>query len=531
MVQRVTDAAGTVHEFPDEATPDMMAQALGVKAPAAPAGRQWSDVPGEAANNALPSAGRFARGIYDMVAHPLDTVQNILDVGAGAMRAALPKPVADFIDSIDNPAGTARVAKAATAAGGFLAERYGSEEALKKTLATDPVGALSDLSALFTGGGASVSRVPGMARAGQALSTAGRIADPIALPLNVARAAEPLISNTIGLTTGAQAAPLREAFAAGRAGGQQAEAFTGQMRGTAPAHEVVDTARAALANMRRERGQAYRSGMVPINNDPTVLNFAPIDQAIRNVADVGVYRGRVINRSAEPVWQQIAESVDEWRTSPPDEFHTVEGLDALKKRIGDIRDSTQSGTPSRRIADEVYGAVRQQIVQQAPDYARVMADYEHASDLLREVERAFSLGERGSIDTALRKLQSIMRNNANTNYGQRVELGAQLHNAGADTLFAQLAGQALNSPVPRGMQSVSAIGAGLAGVATNPAYLPGLAAASPRLMGEASYFGGRSARLADQLRDYARRAGVANPARARALAVQLDRMGEDQPQE
>jgi hypothetical protein len=63
------------------------------------------------------------------------------------------------------------------------------------------------------------------------------------------------------------------------------------------------------------------------------------------------------------------------------------------------------------------------VAQQAPDYAVAMDNYSKSADLLREMERALSLGNKASADTALRKLTSLMRNNVNTNYGERLRLG------------------------------------------------------------------------------------------------------------
>jgi hypothetical protein len=54
----------------------------------------------------------------------------------------------------------------------------------------------------------------------------------------------------------------------------------------------------------------------------------------------------------------------------PAEFHTPEGIDPLKQKIGDIRDATQYGTPERVAANGIYNAVRQTIVDQAPEYAK-----------------------------------------------------------------------------------------------------------------------------------------------------------------
>jgi hypothetical protein len=80
-------------------------------------------------------------------------------------------------------------------------------------------------------------------------------------------------------------------------------------------------------------------------------------------------------------------------------------LDALKRRICDIVDNTERGSPAQKVATQVYNVVKDQIVKQAPEYAKTMADYEKASNLIREMEKTLSLNPKASVDTTLRKLQ------------------------------------------------------------------------------------------------------------------------------
>lgn len=114
--------------------------------------RSFSDVPGEALTNLPSSAANFYQGLLTAITNPAQTATGVLDVGAGALQNLLPKSVVDLVNQIDNkPEAAKRAVDAANAVGGMYKERYGSVDALKNTLATDPVGAASDLSALFSG--------------------------------------------------------------------------------------------------------------------------------------------------------------------------------------------------------------------------------------------------------------------------------------------------------------------------------------------------------------------------------------------
>ena len=128
-------------------------------------------------------------------------------------------------------------------------------------------------------------------------------------------------------------------------------------------------------------------------------------------------------------------------------------MDAFRKAIGDIRESTEHGTPSRKLADQVYFTVRESIEAQAPEYGNVLREYHLASKHLKDLERALSLGQGANTETALRKLQAVMRNDVTSAYGKRAEYASELVGAGAQDLMPMLAGQALQPWAPRGLRS------------------------------------------------------------------------------
>lgn len=292
-----------------------------------------------------------------------------------------------------------------------------------------------------------------------------------------------LLKNTLGMTTGAGGESIANAYKAGKAG---STAFVDNMRGNVPIEDVVSQAKEALTQMRLDRAAQYTQGMKGVTKDKSVLNFAPIDNAMSALQSMGSFKGQVINKNAAGTVDELSSLVGQWKSLDPAEFHTPEGLDALKRAIGDVRDSAQFGTPARKAADTVYNAVKKQIEMQAPDYSKVMKDYSEASSLIGEIEKSLSLNPKASVDTSLRKLQSLMRNNVNTNYGNRLDLMNKLEQQGGKELLPSIAGQALNSWTPRGLQGLAATGTGAAGL-MNPTALLALPAASPRLMGEVAY--------------------------------------------
>ena len=129
-----------------------------------------------------------------------------------------------------------------------------------------------------------------------------------------------------------------------------------------------------------------------------------------------------------------------------------------------------------------------------------MQDYSDATDQIKEIEKSLSLGQKASADTAMRKLQSLMRNNVSTNYGQRLKLAQELEQKGGGQLMPALAGQALSSPTPRGLQSASTIPTAMLGYGAGGPVMAagGLLTGSPRLMGEAAYYTGKGAGIGGQ---------------------------------
>lgn len=301
-----------------------------------------------------------------------------------------------------------------------------------------------------------------------------------------------VVKNSLGASTGAGADSISAAYNAGK---NKSTDFLDNMRGNVSFNDVVDEAKGALQNMRMDRSNAYRGGMVDISKDKSVVDFKPIADAVNKVSQMGSYKGQQINKNAAGTVNDLTDTVNNWAALNPSEYHTPEGLDALKQAVGDIRDTTQFGTAARRSADTVYNAIKDQITAQAPTYAKVMKDYTEASQALQETEKALSLGNKAAQDTSIRKLQSLMRNNAQTSYGNRLDIAKNLEQKGGVSILPAIAGQAMNSMMPRGMTGAIQKAGAFGGAALAPSAIPTLIAAapftSPRLVGESLYGLGR----------------------------------------
>jgi len=352
---------------------------------------------------------------------------------------------------------------------------------------------------------------------------------PMAAALStVARVPESLV----GAMTGTGGAPIREAFDSGRRGGDSGEAFRGNMRGEIDAEQLAVDARAGLEQIRSDRGQSYRSGMVDISADKTVLDFSQIDNALTEAVANNTFKGIAKSDATEAALKKIKGLIEGWKGLDPAEFHTPDGMDALKQRIGSLVDWKSNPKAENIAAQSMYDKVGSMIREQAPTYDKVMGDYSRTTKLIWEIEKSISLGRSATSDNAIRKLTSVMRNNVNTNYGARLKHVEKLQTASGKPLISSIAGQSMNSLAPRGwagsgLQAMLPVGAAFATGNIWP--LASIPFQSPRVVGEAAHAAGRVARTAKMADSLLRKTG-ATPSTRGVLAAgyQANRAEEEE---
>jgi len=463
---------------------------------------------GTMVGNVPKSAGNFLSGIAETVLHPIDTATNIADVVAGGVKNAMPTSVSNLIDKYEiDPQSNARAVEKANAVGQFYKDRYGSIENVGKSIVQDPVGVAADASTLLgLGAGLTGGKVS------NALSAASKYTNPMsaAAPLfgGVANAGATVGKNALGLATGVGPENISQAF---KAGMNNKTLFMDNLTGKVPMTDVLEAAKQNLANMGATKSSEYRSGMLDISKDKSVLNFDGINNALDKAASQVAFKGEVKNAAGNEVLQKIRGEIEHWKSLNPNEYHTPEGMDALKQKIGGLVESLPfEEKTARMVGNNIYHSIKNEITQQAPTYADVMRNYHNSTEQISEIERALSLGDRASKDTAMRKLQSLARNNANTNYGNRLDLAKQLESGGGNEILPSIAGQAMNSLTPRSLTG-QAGAMGVAGAAiSNPAMLTLLPLQSPKIVGAGLYGAGRAA-------DFGRKAASSVPLNAQEV--------------
>lgn len=442
--------------------------------------------------------------VSDLMSPVTDAVKSAL-LGE---RTGVYKAIPDLVADIAAQAGLGETDQETLGAiGAVLEERYGGMDAIERTLVTDPVGLVADISMVLTAGGTAAARAPGaVGKTGRAASRAGQAIDPISFAGNVLSRATPddlanfarrVPADSVALTTGAPPSAFRQAFEVGaerqRAGAPtpRSKAFREGLRDRVDPSELVSDAMLAMQGVRMAASQQYRSGMVDVASDKSILSFDDIDIALGKMRSNAMFNGQVRDPAALAAVERMQPVIDEWRALDPATFHTPEGMDSLKQRlfneIGEIPDDKRT---VRRAAGTVYNAVKDTITQQAPVYADVMAQYADATEVLGRMERELGLSRKGVVDTAAAKLTE--RPPSRKGRDDLVSLLAEYE----PNLGAEIAGEQLSGYFPRGLRGAGT-GLGVAsgsvmGAASNPAALLGATTISPHLMGELSYSLGRA---------------------------------------
>ncbi len=116
-----------------------------------PTAMNWRQVGSEAFHNFDDSAIEFAKSMGEIIVHPIQTGKQLFGLLAGVVEKAIPgeQKHEELVDAI----------------GSFYKDRYGGGsfaealENIKKTMAEDPVGFLSDASILVSGGATAVAKL------------------------------------------------------------------------------------------------------------------------------------------------------------------------------------------------------------------------------------------------------------------------------------------------------------------------------------------------------------------------------------
>ncbi len=304
----------------------------------------------------------------------------------------------------------------------------------------------------------------------------------------VVKGAVRLGAESLGVTTGAQYGAVKELFNAAVKGGSAHQAAIDAMRGNATPEQIVQEARSALGQIKASRSEAYQSSLARLKDIKESYDITPIiDSVASNLEKFGLRVGQKgeidfsrspirFNTQAQADITKIVDTMKDFGSQKGD--RTVIGLDSLKRAFSDLY------TPSseaRAFVQSVKTSVRD-VLSKVEGYDQMSSNYEDKTHLITDIQKSLSLGDKASIDTAFRKLTTVLR----TNNEERRALVSELDAISGGRLAPLIAGQQMDEILPRGIarqiEGFGALGTILAGFGTH--IIAALPFASPRIVGE-----------------------------------------------
>ena len=293
------------------------------------------------------------------------------------------------------------------------------------------------------------------------------------------------LTSLLGKTTGSGERSVKQAYDAGKRGSQT---FIENMRGTSSKEDVVGMAKKSLNDLKISKNAEYAKAMEGIKGKEGV-KLEPIVDKFKEISNSEAGGKKyLVDEDTSKFLKKAGEKISAFQKDKS--VKTLSDFDNLKQSIGNINVGKDARRASQ-VQGELYRAIKDEIKKQAPIYDEIMKPYSQASEQIRNIEKALSLGKNAEIDTTLRKLQSSFRNTVASNYGNRADL---LNKLGNKDLSDAIAGQLMNTYMPRGL-TAQVTGAGLGGYGLygglNPSALATLPAFMPRVVGEGAYALGR----------------------------------------
>jgi len=383
----------------------------------------------------------------------------------------------------------------------MLIDRYGSLDKLKQTMHDDPAGTWLDLTTALSGGEALAARA-GLKTTAKVLG-AGAALDPMTAASRFV--VEPILAKAVPKTLGWRSGvgpevvteikdihkPGTEAW--NKYGAAGPNEFDAAFKGNIKPSQIVDRAEQGVKNMRKDAGAAYGLSKEEWIKHGGTFDFTAIENAQKDLIKSLHSSGGIdaLEAPERARFNKLMETVDNVRKRGN---WSIDDMDMLARRMQNFTTGFTDHPQMQRAAGEMKKAVRQSIYDSAPPgaYKEGLQNYHAAMNDLDELRSALSLGKDASEHTVMSKLQSVLRNNAATQYGGRQALVDILEKEGNVRLKPWLLGMATNVDAPRGITGSMAAGSGVAGAA---GYFSGLGPIGVPLGIAADYYS-RSPRLA-----------------------------------
>jgi hypothetical protein len=463
----------------------------------------------QAMQNVPSSAYQLVNDIITPILSPIQTAKDLTALGSSVISLIRPEEQ-----------GNEQLAKEV---GAFFKERYGGIENIKKTFATDPMGMLSDVSIIFSGGSMLPSKV------GKISNTAAKITSPIETGVGKAIGTTASLTGEgakqiSGVLTGTGAGALDTAIQTGKNYGlgimtdatkkQKQKDFIDAIKGNITAEQITTDLEKSVQNIKKSKDIDYRNSLaklklqdIKVNPDDLIAKISGyLDQQSTKItladgtSTMATGYNRFSNKTNRLV-NTIKKELDFIKNNP--NLHTAEVFHNLKFKIDDMYSKDASGGFAKTNI-EISDLIDDEIGKLSSGYKDMNKAYSTAKKLEKKLIEELSLGDKKGSTKIMNQLLSVMKDQNLTNYGTRLETLKTLDNITESNIFEKLAGTTLSNIVPSGLVGRSAMGASVAiPIAeslmtggnlpiTGTGILPAISLTSPQITARAGNMAGRT---------------------------------------
>ena len=463
----------------------------------------------QAMQNVPSSAYQLVNDIITPILSPIQTAKDLTALGSSVISLIRPEEQ-----------GNEQLAKEV---GAFFKERYGGIENIKKTFATDPMGMLSDVSIIFSGGSMLPSKV------GKISNTAAKITSPIETSVGKAIGTTASLTGEgakqiSGVLTGTGAGALDTAIQTGKNYGlgimtdatkkQKQKDFIDALKGNITAEQITTDLEKSVQNIKKSKDIDYRNSLaklklqdIKVDPDDLIAKISGyLDQQSTKItladgtSTMATGYNRFSNKTNRLV-NTIKKELDFIKNNP--NLHTAEVFHNLKFKIDDMYSKDASGGFAKTNI-EISDLIDDEIGKLSSGYKDMNKAYSTAKKLEKKLIEELSLGNKKGSTKIMNQLLSVMKDQNLTNYGTRLETLKTLDNITESNIFEKLAGTTLSNIVPSGLVGRSAMGASVAiPIAeslmtggnlpiTGTGILPAISLTSPQITARAGNMAGRT---------------------------------------
>lgn len=433
------------------------------------------------------------KNVVTALASPLDTAETVAKMGGAALQAMSPSSETE----------TAEDEQYWDTFAEDFSKKYGSLAGFAGYAAKEPAAAMMDIAGLFTLGGTTMAKVPGMAKQAKIMTDIGNSLDmvyqggrgAVAAGKKAAQGGGAVVDELIGMTTGVGGDTIKQAKSTERS---LFNTIEDKYKGTAPkgagfeqarkgdisVNELAGRAKTAIADVREQRAQTFKEHLVAmegteasITTDNIAGSLAEGMQKLKvGAGEKGFDYSMVSPNSGDrSVVKNVVDRVMKQGDMASD--LTPEGMLELRNYL----DKVKSKSPEIvAFVDDIKKSI-DDTLNEVPGYDKLRKDIDSYDTLISEFEKTLGLGPDKSGQEIVRKLVAV----GSEDIGLRRRLLSELEAMTDTSLAAEIAGMEMQRTLPKAMVTRAAGGGMVYGMGGSVKLLLTLAGiSSPRLMGK-----------------------------------------------